>query len=183
MIARAIAVAGLATAALLAPATASAQSPFKIGLAVGPSFPTGDVSDSQEWGYNFSASIGIKPMLSPVGFRIEGMWNQFTGKDVATPLGDVNFDDLRILAGTANVELGLGGVAVKPYAIGGLGMYNMSIANDGTDESSTEFGFNLGGGIRFDLAGFSTFAEARFHNVSVEGGNVRFIPLTFGVSF
>jgi hypothetical protein len=33
------------------------------------------------------------------------------------------------------------------------------------------------------LSGFDTFIEARFNQVKVNGSNLNFIPITFGVMF
>lgn len=172
----------LVALALALPAAAHAQSPLKFGVALGPVFPTGDITDAVEWGYHVNAHIAVKPMMSPVGFRVEGLFQNLTGKG-----GAGTEADLRDFAGTANVELGLGGMGIKPYLIGGVGMYNSKY--EGASEGSSDFGWNIGAGLDFALAGFSTFAEARYHRVDVEepgtGNSVAlgFVPVTFGFRF
>jgi hypothetical protein len=45
---------------------------------------------------------------------------------------------------------------------------------------------NVGGGLRFPVAGLTTFFEARYHAMlgeQVKGANYKFIPITFGVMF
>jgi hypothetical protein len=181
---RAIALAALAAAIVTTPAAAHAQSPLRFGLAAGATIPTGDAADIAEWGYHVSGSITGKPMLSPVGIRGEVMWNRLTGKDVEVVPGVTESgDDLDILAGIVNAEIGMSGIGVKPYFIGGLGMYRLS--SEGAD-SETKFGFNLGAGLDFGLAGFSAFAEARFHSIQADdfgNGSVNLVPLTFGIRF
>ena len=81
---------------------------------------------------------------------------------------------------------------VRPYVIGGLGLYSQTVKfedTSGVTQSTTEsgFGFNGGAGIRFGRAmGF--FVEARFHQFSItpDGGEKstgQFIPVSFGFTF
>ena len=179
---RAIALAALAAAIVTAPAAVEAQSPVKFGLAAGATFPVGDLGDVSEWGYHVSGNITGKPMMSPVGFRGEVMWNRLTGKDFDTALGTVQGDDIDVLAGIVNAEIGMSGIGVKPYLIGGVGMYRFSSAAENSD-SETKFGFNIGAGLDFGLAGFSAFTEARFHSVQTDAFTSNFVPVTFGIRF
>ena len=183
---RAIALAALAAAIVTAPAAVQAQSPVRFGAAVGATFPMGDLKDAADWGYHVSGSITGKPMMSPVGIRGEVMWNRLTGKDFDTGLGGtVKGPDLNVLAGIVNAEIGMSGIGAKPYLIGGVGMYRLSASGDNTDGSSSEtkFGFNVGGGIDFGLAGFSSFIEARFHSVQTSGSSTNLVPVSFGIRF
>lgn len=51
------------------------------------------------------------------------------------------------------------------------------------DNTETKFGLNGGVGLRFQLTGFSTFVEARFHNIFTGGENTEIIPITVGITF
>ena len=179
---RVIALAALTAAIVLAPAAAQAQSPVKFGLAAGATFPTGDLKDVTDWGYHVTGSITGKPMLSPVGIRGEVMWNRLTGKDFETTLGTIKGEDVNVLAGIVNAEIGMSGIGVKPYLIGGVGMFRFSSAGSNSD-SETKFGFNIGAGLDFGLAGFSAFTEARFHSVQTDAFTSNFVPVTFGIRF
>ena len=171
---------------LAAPVAAHAQSPFRLGLSIGPSFTAGDMGDTQEWGYHIGGSISGRPMLSPIGLRGEVMYHAFTGKEVDAPLGTFEYDDASVLAGILNVEAGMSGVGLRPYFVGGVGYYNF---DPGAGDSEGKFGLNGGVGISFGLAGFSAFAEARYHRIFVDedaDGNtpdISFIPVSFGVRF
>ena len=66
------------------------------------------------------------------------------------------------------------------YAIGGGGLYNTKF---GGLSGVTDPGVNVGGGLRFGLAGFNAHVEARIHNTFSDGGNLRYVPLTVGISF
>jgi opacity protein-like surface antigen len=178
---RVIALAAIAAALVSAPVALEAQSPVKFGLAAGATFPTGDAADFVDWGYHVAGHIGVKPMASPVGFRGEVMWNRLTGKEFdAGELGTIDGPDVDVLAGIVNAELGLGGVAARPYLIGGLGMYRFSAEDV---DSETDFGFNIGVGVDFALSGFNAFGEVRYHSIQTEGDATNIIPISFGIRF
>jgi hypothetical protein len=170
----------VAAFALMAP-IAMAQAQLKFGVAAGASLPNGDFANGTETGYHLMAVAGIKPPLSPVGFRVDGMWNQFSAEAPATA-------KLRILSLSANAILSMpGAMVISPYAIGGVGMYN-SKSDIAGDEGSNDLGVNIGAGVNFGLAGFSAFGEIRLHNIMADNGaggttNVRFIPISFGITF
>jgi hypothetical protein len=167
----------VAAFALMAP-VAMAQAQLKFGIGAGASVPSGDFADAVETGYHFLATAGIKPPLAPVGFRVDGMFNQFNYK---TSLLDG--ESQRLMGLNANAILSMpGAVVLSPYIIGGVGMYRStsSVANSG---SSTDPGVNIGAGISFGLAGFGAFAELRFHDVMGDNSShLRFIPITFGIT-
>lgn len=180
---RALALAALATALVTAPAALHAQMPVKFGLAAGATLPTGDAKDGYDWGYHLGAQLAVKPPLSPLGVRAEVMLHTLKGKEINDPIvGTFTPDDPRIIAGIVNAEVGLGGIGVKPYLIGGIGYYNLNFG-EGTD-SQNKIGFNAGAGLDFGLAGFSAFAEARYHRIQTDGDSkLSVIPISFGLRF
>lgn len=172
--------AALALAAILfiAPAL-HAQASFSV--AAGAAVPTGDFGDAADVGYNITAGVGFKPMLAPVGLRIEGMLN-------ANEFKNGGGAGSRMLAGIVNATLSGAGMPIPmAYLIGGLGMYNMSVTDWPAalpePESTTKLGFNIGAGINFPLTGISTFLEARYHHITTDGGSTQLIPITFGIKF
>jgi hypothetical protein len=170
---------GLAALALVFGASAlPAQSAVNIGIAAGAAIPVGDFADLYNTGYNGTVMLGIKPALSPVGLRVDGMYNKFVGRD------DVSVDqpDASIIGGTANIVYYLPGVGIRPYLIGGGGYYGLKLDVAGAERTG-KFGVNGGVGAQFALSGFNTFLEARFHHVDTEGGSTQFIPVIFGLSF
>lgn len=163
---------GLAATLFAAPAL-QAQASFSI--AAGAAVPMGGTADVLKTGYNVTAGIGIKPPLAPLGFRVEGMFNQMDYKTST-------FGSARVLAGVANVTLS--GVAMPMgYLIGGVGIYNFSSPDIAGSTSTTKPGFNIGAGLNFPLTGFSTFAEIRFHLVTTDNSSTKFVPITFGIKF
>ncbi|HEU4630257.1 MAG TPA: outer membrane beta-barrel protein [Gemmatimonadaceae bacterium] len=171
-----------ATAALaLAAAPAAAQRP-QISLGGGATFPLDDLGDVQDAGWHGLVAMGYRPPLFPLGFRIDGMYHQLGGQGV----GGVAAGDFRTIAVTGNVVLEAPALAVRPYVIGGVGLYNTKFEGA---EGRSNVGFNAGVGLRFHLLDFDSFVEARYHTAldalgSTEDGRAaRYVPVTFGISF
>lgn len=173
----ALTLAALATLAV-ASSTSSAQStkPVSLGISAGAAIPTSDIGDDYNTGWNVTASLGFNSYASPVGFRIDGMYNSFGAKD------DRDLRDYKIAGANANIVYALPGTGMRPYLIGGGGVYGLKYDIPDRDWT-TKFGLNGGIGASFPLSGFNTFAEARFHHVFTDVGTINFIPVTFGISF
>jgi hypothetical protein len=162
---------------------AQAQNPMSFGLAAGATIPVGDDGDILKTGFHGMATLGFTPALVPFGVRIDGMYHSMETKNV--PALDIpEGQGFRVLGVTANGVFSLGGMVASPYLIGGVGYYNGK-AED-ADESEGDFGLNVGIGAKFNLSGFGTFAEIRYHNIfngEGDAGNSAFIPITFGIMF
>jgi len=168
-----------AAAVALLTSTASAQSgrPVTLGISAGAAIPMGDFADAYNTGYNGTVSVGFNSLGSPVGLRVDGMYNKFGGRD------DVAIQtDARIIGANANLVYSLPGQGIRPYLIGGGGIYGLK-TDVPNSEQITDFGINGGIGAAFPLSGFNTFIEARLHHVFTENQATQFIPVTFGISF
>ena len=159
----------------------SAQSakPVSLGIAAGAAIPVGDYANIFNTGYNGTVSLGFSSVGTPLGLRIEGMYNKFLGRNDNTIF---NQPDERIIAGTANVVYSLPGQGIRPYLIGGVGYYARQPDVAGAT-SENKFGINGGIGALFPLSGFNTYIEARFHHVFTDVISTQFIPVTFGIMF
>jgi opacity protein-like surface antigen len=168
----------VAFVASASPAEAQVTRPIKFGLGGGLTIPTGDVGDGFDTGYHGQLMLGFSVPMIPLGLRADGVYHSFSGSE---GLGL----DLKVLGGGVNVMYDLPGVMIRPFLSGGLGMYNVKFeADDPADEADeTKFGFNLGGGFRFNLTGFDTFVEARYYSVQTSDEAANFIPITFGIMF
>ena len=191
------AVLGLVLSAAFAPVSAQAivSSPIRFGIMGGATSPLGTFSDVAKTGWNAGVLMNIGVPLVPVSFRIDGQWQQLQGKNFNEG-GGISHNDWRIIDGTANVVYTFGAaLPAKFYLIGGAGVYKVRVKNDDFDlnASSTKFGLNGGVGFKFQLTGFSTFIEARYHNV-IHGtavGDVndnhaetlQFVPVSVGITF
>ncbi len=169
--------AALASVALFASAS-SAQStkPVSLGISAGAAIPISDLANDYKTGYNGTVSLGFNSYGSPLGFRVDGMYNSLSAKDF------VSLPDIKILGGTANIVYALPGVGMRPYLIGGAGVYGLKSDVNGSS-TITKFGLNGGVGASFPLSGFNTFVEARYHRVFSDNVATQFIPVTFGISF
>jgi opacity protein-like surface antigen len=186
--------------ALLIAATAHAQGtsgsserPFKLGGSLGATIPLGDFGDDADLGFHLGGLVEYKPQAVPVNLRGEITYHRnglkddfFTGQNPAFGNVDGN-NSIIAFVGNAVIPFGDAASTARPYAIGGLGIYRLKFSGefDGLDisESATKFGINVGGGFSFNLSGFETFVEARFHSVFTEASNTNFLPISFGFKF
>ncbi|HVF39818.1 MAG TPA: outer membrane beta-barrel protein [Gemmatimonadaceae bacterium] len=169
---------GTAAIALFA-STGVAQSskPVSLGISGGASIPTGDFGDIYSTGFNGTVSLGFSSYGSPLGIRVDGMYNKFTDRDdLIVPRADYT-----IVGANANLVYSLPGSGIRPYLIGGGGIYGQKPDVDDADYT-TDFGVNGGIGASFPLSGFNTFIEARIHHIFSEA-STQFVPVTFGISF
>ena len=177
-------VAAFGLLAVLGATSAYAQSGIAVGIGGGVSIPTGSpLSDDVKTGWNGTASLQFKPPASPVGFQVDGMYQQLKAKSTAvTPLLDKD----EIWSGTGDIVFWFPvakETKVRPYILGGGGVYNLkSKLTNGTSSSVTKFGINAGAGFDFDLQSkVGIFLEGRFHNVFITGSDAKYIPITAGV--
>jgi hypothetical protein len=170
----AVLVATIAISSVAAHAQAARTAHFN--LAAGVTLPTGTFSDRNDAGYNLIAGLGMRQPGSALGFRVEGIYNEFNEKGTNDKshaggvTGNVTYD---LAERTRNNTSSL-------YLIGGVGYYSTREPFF-TTESRTNVGWNVGGGFEFPLSGFSGYLEARYHTVS--NTNVRFVPISFGLIF
>lgn len=167
----------LAAVALIAFASvAQAQRPV-FGVAAGLTAPQGDFGDLVDNGYHVGAAMGFKVPVLPVALRADLAYTMFEGKEVS----DMKINTLNL---SVNAVHAFAGVGVRPYVIGGLGMYRTSAEIPGLgDDSSTDFGLNGGAGIQFKLAGVQSFVEARYTHIMTEDDATKVIPISFGIMF
>lgn len=187
----------LVVAALVAAASAPAAAqttmaprPVQFGIMAGASIPMGDLGDAVKTGYHIGGLMNFQPSMVPVGLRAEVTYNNFSGKDINFGGITQNFGDYSNIVGTINGLYEFDSQNTMktshPYIIAGLGAYSAKVTDS---DRATDIGINGGIGVRFGLAGLSTFAEARLHNVFVgsdgNGGtsSTRYVPITFGLAF
>lgn len=172
-----LAIVALAAVAVAA-STSSAQStkPVSLGISAGAAIPVSDLGNDYSTGYNGTVSLGFNSYGSPLGFRVDGMYNSMSAQD------GVNLPDIKIMSANANLVYALPGTGIRPYLIGGAGIYGLKSDINGAS-TTTKLGLNGGIGASFPLSGFNTFVEARLHHVFSDNVATQFIPVTFGISF
>ncbi|MEJ7811802.1 MAG: outer membrane beta-barrel protein [Gemmatimonadaceae bacterium] len=167
---------------------------MKLGLSLGANVPMGDLGDGVKLGYGISGLLAFQPAALPFGLRAEVGYDRFA-VDVPDELKDF-YDDVSVVKGLLNAVVKFPGEGLSPYVMGGIGIFRSSGGGSGStadqrslgtvrrsNESSTDFGFDLGGGINFQLSGFASFLEATYTSVRGDGDSSEYIPVRFGVMF
>jgi hypothetical protein len=157
---------------------AQSSKPVSVGIAGGAAIPVGDLADDYNTGFNGTVFLNFNSVGTPLGIRIDGMYNKLGDRDDRFP----PIPNVVITSANANLVYALPGTGIRPYLIGGGGIYGLKQDVSGASTKS-DFGVNGGIGASFPLSGFNTFIEARLHHVFTDNYSTQFIPVTFGISF
>jgi hypothetical protein len=172
---------------LVSATTAHAQfaSPIRFNVHAGAAMPVGDFGSNDldgglaELGFRLGAGLELRGPLMPVGLRFDGAYDRMGIEDADAAWSIWSLTANAVIQPTAS----------PLYFIGGIGFYSTDLTGDDviTDaDAETDFGFNLGAGFSLPLTGFSTFVEARWHQINTDdefGVNVNYIPIVFGIRF
>ena len=204
---RALALAALGAAALAATAApAAAQlggvNPFSVGVSGGAAIPVGDFGDFAKTGYSVDGIVAVRFPASPISLRGEVGYTRFDLKDSAFEDEDSGGlrGNFRTISGVANVVLTVPAgpaVMVRPYLIGGVGVYNSRTGVSGggvtvNGASQNRLGFNGGVGLEIPLSGITGLGEVRFVNVRTKEDNdavdaipfnANHVAVRFGIRF
>lgn len=181
LIVRAATAAGVLLAASTASAQLSAVNPVSLGISAGAAVPTGDAGNFFNTGYSVDGILALHLPALPISFRGEVGYTRFGVK------GDPG--DFRFISGVANAvyTFSAGPVSiVRPYLIGGVGLYNGKNTDGG--ESRTKVGLNGGVGLEIPLSGITGFGEVRYTSVRSRNNadgtpNINYLPIRFGIRF
>lgn len=145
-----------------------------LGVGGGPAFPTGNLSNLDNTGYNVLLFGGVESSLLPVGVRLDGSY-------VHMPVRFVGGHD-NLWSATANVTAKIPAPLVSPYLIGGVGYYRRD-ASPALGSSSNKFGVNGGAGVSLHIPLlFAVFGEFRYHYVINGSQSIQYLPLTVGIT-
>ncbi|MFL5614762.1 MAG: hypothetical protein ACJ796_13960 [Gemmatimonadaceae bacterium] len=157
--------------------SASGQAPVAtmpvpiFGIGGGISIPAGGIAKNRQPGFNLDAMAEFRTPSEPLGLRGEVLY-QYFGKDqnavAASAANTMGF--------LVNVVYHAPKSQVRPYLIGGMGLYHIS-------DQGNSAGFNIGTGLTIPLTGMGAYAEARLHFALAQGPSFVTIPITFGISF
>ncbi len=178
---------GVVASTAVASSAEAQRNPISFGILAGATKGIGDLDDVAELGYHVGALVQWSGATSPIGIRAEGVYHRFGIKD----LPDEIDGHLSILSGTANAVFMIPAdksSPVRPYLIGGGGIYRLSFACDGCGtadipDPENKFGLNGGGGLNFALSGFTAFVEARYHHIFTDEDSAKMVPVSFGIMF
>ncbi|HEX5436535.1 MAG TPA: outer membrane beta-barrel protein [Gemmatimonadaceae bacterium] len=170
-------------------AMSSGAQPITYGGGVGISMPLGDFGDAFGTGFHIQGLVGWQPAnMKNISFRGELMFHHF-GAD-----GFDGHDNIIAVVPNIIYSFPTQTSKLKPYLIGGIGLYHSSVSETVTvgglgsfsgSSSDTNFGINVGAGIKYPLSSSraSLYAELRFHDIFTSGSSSSMIPLTVGVMF
>ena len=158
------------------------EAQVRFGLAGGVSLPQSDAGNAFGSGFHGQVMLGFGMIALPLKLRADLSYHNFGAEDDGLIFD--SDDDLRIISGALNAIATMGGIGVRPYLTGGVGLYNSEFTGF---ESETDFGINGGIGLEFSLTGMSTFVEVRYVNVFVgddaQNRDIAIVPITFGIMF
>jgi len=192
---------GVALVALAAASPLAAQKAgVGFGGSIGANVPNGDFSDGAKTGLVANGFVGIG--TGRVGLRGELFWSRSdldnavirkVGNAVLPSDGIGNVSgNVNLVGAAANLVLPLGQSMVRPYVIGGVGVYRRRVAQDiggAIDEfrslrdTQTDVGYNGGVGISIGGLGPSLFLEARYVSVATSPDRTKFVPVVIGFTF
>lgn len=149
---------------------------FSWGVTAGAVIPAKGLATDHHTGIDAGITMAIGGIGQLLGFRIDGMWNQFGAKS------GTDAKSARIVGGSLNLVTSLFGNSQHAYLIGGVGGYGMK----GIVGQASKNDLGLDGGIGFTLPFGSSFVEARYYHFYRALPNKQpavFIPITLGVLF
>lgn len=197
---KSVATLGVAIGVLSSPLSAQ-KAGLGFGGSIGANVPNGgDFGSGAKTGLVANGFVGFG--TSNFGLRGELFWSRSdldnavirrVGNVVLPSDGDRDVTgNVDLIGASANLVLPLTQSMIRPYLIGGVGVYNRRVSQDigGTiDEfqslrdKQTDLGFNGGIGLSFGGIGPSFFVEARYHSVGTSPERTKFVPVVVGFTF
>ena len=197
-----LAIGGAAAMALALASPAAAQKAgLGFGGSIGANVPNGNLANGAKTGLVANGFIGLG--TGRFGLRGELLWSRsdldnayirkvgtavLPSDGISNVTGNVN-----MVGGTANLVLPLTQSLIRPYVIGGVGVYRRRVSQNigGTiaefqslRDEQTQVGYNGGLGVSIGAGiGPSLFIEARYHSVATTPDRTKFVPVVFGFTF
>ena len=162
---------------------ASAQKTYALGIGGGAAIPVGKLSNTQTTGFNGILALTLGVAELPVGVRFDGIYNNFSRKNIASP--PTTTYGFRVAGVLGNVVFAFPGTTTKAYVLAGGGWYNTKFDIAGT-KAENHWGLNTGVGVTFAVGPVASFLETRYHFISREptkGGVIHYVPITLGIMF
>ena len=163
-------------------AAVEAQRPLSIGVGGGASFPTGDLRNGANTGWNVLGTAALSTLMQPIGLRLDVAYNRFhvPGATSVAVWGDQSVGSATL---NASYRLPMTNSPLSPYLISGLGAYRTDCSGGIACASTTRYGWNVGIGSKLYLLRTRSFLEARYHRTKRAGGTVQFVPVSVGLMF
>lgn len=160
-------------------ATSAQAAGGQVGVTGGVSFPFGDFSDVASTGFNVGLT-GDWNLTEQFAVGGEVGWHGFGGNDdfeksLSADAGSSVDATISLIPVLVHAKwLIPGSASMMPYLKGGLGFYNSKFKAEwsgGSDEeTNTDFGFELGGGVNYKLNENLTWGvDAAFQSIQTDG--------------
>jgi opacity protein-like surface antigen len=191
---------------------AQAPSGIRFGLAGGVSVPTGPLANRTNSGPELAGNVELRSARMPIALRGELSYSGLGLSDrFLNTVPGANGGNASISSGTLNLVYDImRGARLRPYLIGGAGVYRRHVEVDRPDgfnvvtvldpfwgfedevfpaeaversRTQTKFGWNGGGGLALGVGQATLFAEARYHDISTERRHTTMVPIRIGVQF
>src|SRR3989442_1395857 len=161
---------------------AAAQAPsVRFGLGGGAIVPVGDYNTADKIGWHGLGMVQLGLPAVPVEIRVDGLYGRTTHKDIS---GIAVPGSTKLYGGLANVVYNVGPKMIaRPYVLGGVGLYHVTVDVPGNTGDETKFAFGVGGGVSVGAGQARFFVEGRVVSVRESGGSTSFLPVTAGGTF
>ncbi len=167
-------------ACLVGVGSLSAQG-VRFGVGGGLLMPMGDYKNGDKAGFLVGADGTYWLTGNQIGIRLDASYSQTSEKS------GVLAHKTKMIGGMAEVVYAFMTQAdqIRPYVLGGVGMFNIKLSASGGDTSTTKVGFGGGAGLAFKVGSGSTrlFVEGRYTSVSVFGTTLPFLGVKAGFRF
>lgn len=196
---------------LFLPARSGAQG-VQVGAGLGRTIPVGSYhADASGDGFNGGwlggvlASFPLPFLRGRLACRLDVGYTSNAGNDqltadLTTRVGQPTSEVTTLVGGTVNLVYAARPAArLRPYVLGGAGLYHVSISLSSTsvasagfpavpiasDNTGTELAWNLGAGLTYRLSAVALFLETRYSHVAGLPGfaGMTFVPVRLGFLF
>jgi hypothetical protein len=187
----AAALALLAFAPLVARAQVDARA-VSFGIGGGTSIPVRDTRTAYRTGFNGGAFLRVDLGTLPLSFRADCIYQNFELRPAAIPpAGTPGGGTGTLLGGLGDALLYMRHGGVRPYLIGGVGVYAVRAefdANDLPTKTETRLGAHGGAGLLLTFGSLALYAEGTLDHLAPRAGApsasaIQVVPVTVGVIF
>jgi len=178
---------------------------FYIGLAAGSSMPAANFNDSDHPGWRVEVPVGIDPIGSPLGLRVNLGYSRYEPHSYAQRFlenaqimnvdGDLKLRLVKLQPYNKRVQVyGIGGVSYNRFKnilennagqlnIGDTRPVNGQFTTPTDNTWHNGWGWNTGGGLELGWGITNLFIESRYARFSGENSKISHVPLVIGLSW
>jgi len=178
---------------------------FYIGLAAGSSLPAANFNDSDHPGWRVEVPVGIDPIGSPLGLRLNFGYSRYEPHSYAQRFlenaaimnvdGDLKLRLVKLQPYNKRVQVyGIGGVSYNRFknilennggqlSVGDVRAVNGQFTSPTDNTWHNGWGWNTGGGLELGWGVTNLFVESRYSRFSGENSKISHVPLIIGLSW